>query len=135
VLVVSDDVDDAKLILAQLKPDHPDTRAATDMANAVQVFDEFRPDILVLGFDELAKAHAYSLRLYRLGRSVHKYRHRNILLCSKDEVRAAYQLYRDGPFDDYVLFWPQAQDGLRLPMRDSRCPPLEARTCEGPHQH
>jgi CheY-like chemotaxis protein len=116
VLVVSDDADDAKLVLAQLKSDFPDSRAATDMSNAVQAFDEFRPEVLVLAFEQLSKAQAYSLRLYRLGQSVHEYSHRSVLLCGKEEVRAAYQLCRDGSFDDYVLFWPQAQDGLRLPM-------------------
>jgi len=115
-MVVADDAEHAASIIDILKADHPDIRAAADVTTAVQAFDEFRPDVLVVGFDTLAKAQAYSLRLYRLSQSVHEYSHRNVLLCSQAEAPEAYQLCREGSFDDYVLFSPQAHDALRLSM-------------------
>ena len=42
--------------------------------------------------------------------------HRTIVLCSKDEVRAAFDLCKKEYFDDYVLYWPQTHDGPRLMM-------------------
>jgi len=38
------------------------------------------------------------------------------MLCTKEEVRHAYVLCRDGLFDDYVLFWPVSNDAPRLLM-------------------
>ena len=116
LLVASDNLDDARMIVQQLTTDYPDVRLSTDAATAIEEFDELRPEVLVLAFDALDKAQAYSLRLYRQSQSVHGYSHRNVLLCSKDELTAAYQLCKEGSFDDYVLFWPHAHDALRLSM-------------------
>ena len=38
-----------------------------------------------------------------------------ILLCSKEELPAAFGLCRNLCFDDYVLYWPFTHDALRLP--------------------
>ncbi len=116
VLVASDSTDDADQVVRQIGDEYRAIRRSTDPAHAVADFDDFRPDVLVLAFDSLAEAQRYSLGLYRLSSVIGTHRHATVLLCAKDEVRAAFDLCKSGNFDDYVLHWPQAQDGLRLSM-------------------
>ena len=117
VLIVSDNVDDASQILQQLKGGgHERVRTSTDAAHAVTDFEGFRPDVLVLAFDGIEKAELYSLGLYRQSAMVGSHRHRTVLLCRKEELRAAFDLCKKGFFDDYVLHWPMSHDGLRLAM-------------------
>jgi CheY-like chemotaxis protein len=114
ILVASDSVDDATQIVHQLKVDFAEIRASTDSEAAVADFESFKPDVLVLAFDRLQKAQEYAVGLYRFTKSHHV--HRTLLLCVREEVRSAFELCKKGTFDDYVLYWPHAQDGLRLTM-------------------
>jgi CheY-like chemotaxis protein len=82
----------------------------------VEDFESYRPDVLVLAFDRLEKAQRHYLGLYRLGHAAQRHPHRTVVLCGKDEVRAAYDLCRSEYFDDYVLFWPHTYDVCRLSM-------------------
>jgi CheY-like chemotaxis protein len=115
-LVASDSVDDAAQIVRQLKDEFAEVRASTDADKATADFESFEPDVLIIAFDTLAKAQAYAIGLYRFSQRVSAHGHRTVLLCNKDEVRSAFALCKKGSFDDYVLYWPQAQDGLRLLM-------------------
>jgi len=114
VMVVSDKVDDAAQVLKQLERDFTDLHASTDPARAIADFETIRPDVLVLGFDSIDKAQEYSVALYRASHQVQP--HRTLLLCNKNDVRAAFEHCKKGAFDDYLLFWPHAQDGQRLAM-------------------
>ncbi len=116
VLVVSDNTDDAAQIVKQLKVEHEQVRASTNADLALADFEEFMPDVLVLAFDSVEKAKGHSLGLYRQSKIVSHHLHRTVLLCAKDEVRTAFELCKKGVFDDYVLQWPLAQDGVRLTM-------------------
>jgi CheY-like chemotaxis protein len=114
VLVASNDQGDAQQILRQLETDFEHVQTSTDPDRAVQDFEHYRPDVLVLAFDSLEKAQLYYLGLYRLGCDLHP--HRTVILCHKDEVRAVFELCKKAYFDDYVLYWPHAHDGQRLAM-------------------
>lgn len=116
VLVASDNQGDAQQILHQLERDFEHVRASTDLDRAVPDFEDYRPDVLVLAFDTLEKAQQYYLGLYRLGKNLHAHRHRTVILCNKDEVRAVFELCKKEYFDDYVLYWPHTHDGPRLAM-------------------
>jgi CheY-like chemotaxis protein len=116
VLVASDNSDDANQIVRQLKGTFDNVRSTTVADSAVADFDECKPDVLVLAFDTLEKSQLYYLGLYRLGATAIRDAHRTVILCSKDEVRAAFELCRKDYFDDYVLYWPQTYDGSRLAM-------------------
>ena len=116
VLVASDNSDDAHQILRQLKGDFDHVRLSTDPGLAVQDFERFMPDVLVLAFDSLDKAQRYYLGLYRLGQALHQHAHRTVILCTKDEVHAVFDLCKKEYFDDYVLYWPHTHDGPRLAM-------------------
>ena len=116
ILVASDNLDDAAQILRQLQVEFAEARTSVDADMAVEDFEKFEPDVLVLAFDSIERAQGYALGLYRFSQRVSAHGHRTILLCNKDQVRAAFELCKKGSFDDYVLYWPQAQDGLRLTM-------------------
>ena len=114
-MVVGDDAEHAASLLGQLRTDHPECTAASNPAAAVQAFDDFRPDVVVVSFDTLSKAQAYALRLYRLSESVHAYPHRNVLVCTDGEAADAFELCREGSFDDYVTY-AKPHDGMRISM-------------------
>jgi CheY-like chemotaxis protein len=116
VMVATDNVDDASQILRQVKGEFEHARASTSADLAVDDFEAFKPDVLVLAFDTLEKAQGHYLGLLRHGQSVHLHPHRTVVLCSKDEVRAAFDLCKKEYFDDYVLYWPHTHDGPRLTM-------------------
>lgn len=116
LLVASDSVGDADLVKKLLSSDFENVSTSTVPEHAVEDFKAHKPDVLVLAFDAIGKAHRYYLGLYRLSGSESLHRHRTVLLCDKDELRNAYQLCVDGHIDDYVLFWPIPHDALRLPM-------------------
>jgi CheY-like chemotaxis protein len=116
ILVASDNVDDARLIVRQLQGEFDKVSASTDPEQAVSDFESHQPAVLVLAFDSLNKAQHYYLGLFRLGRAVQQRPHRTVILCHKDEVRAVCALCKKDLFDDYVLFWPHSYDGSRLSM-------------------
>ncbi|MBA3597738.1 MAG: response regulator [Methylibium sp.] len=115
-MVATDNADDADQILRQLEGEFEQVRASTHPDRVVSDFEDFKPDVLMLAFDSLEKSQRYYLGLYRLGHSVHEHPHRTVILCSKDEVRAAFELCKKDYFDDYVLYWPHTHDGPRLAM-------------------
>ena len=114
-MVVGDNDEQIASILRQLKEGHPECSTATDPTVAVQAFDGFRPDVVVVSFDALSKAQSYSLRLHRLSEVVHAYPHRNVLVCTEGEAAEAFQLCREGSFDDYVTY-AKPHDVLRISM-------------------
>ena len=116
MLVVSDNAGDLQQIVEQLAGDHRQVDGSFDPAAAAGDFGRLLPDVVVLAFDTIQKSDRYVLSLYRQSAAASSHRHRTVLLCAQPEVRAAYELCKKGCYDDYVLYWPMAQDGLRLSM-------------------
>lgn len=116
ILVASDNANDAALIEELLKDEYPGVASSTNPEAAPKEVDQQRPDVLILAFNVLEKAKHYYLALYRQCDHIQKQPHRTIVLCTKEEVKLAYALCRDGIFDDYVLFWPISHDVTRLHM-------------------
>lgn len=116
ILVATDSSADAKLVQDMLQREFAHVVASTDPARLKADFTRHRPSVLVLAFDTLEKSQLHYLDLYRLCESVHEYPHRAVLLCSKDELKQAYDLCIKDHFDDYVLFWPMNHDSSRLAM-------------------
>jgi CheY-like chemotaxis protein len=116
VLIATDSATDAEQVAGLLAAHFQNVRMSTLPQTASQDFEAHKPDVLVLAFNSIAKAQLYYLGLYRLLPSLHEHRHRSVLLCSKEEVPKAFELCKTQKFDDYVLHWPLAYDGLRLPM-------------------
>ncbi|MBA3032274.1 MAG: response regulator [Gammaproteobacteria bacterium] len=116
ILVATDNVTDAALIKRQLEEEFTKVVLSTDADAAAKDFERYRPDVLVLAFDNLEKAERYYLGLYRLCPTVQQHIHRTVILCNKEEVKRVYELCKKNYFDDYVLFWPMTYDMSRLAM-------------------
>ncbi|MEO7057292.1 MAG: response regulator [Caldimonas sp.] len=116
VLVVSDNADDAAQVLRALAVEFAVVEVSTQPDLAIADFERFRPDVVVLAFDAIERSQAYCHGLLRLSSFAHGHPHRTVILCGKDETRAAFELCKKQLFDDYVLYWPQSHDGLRLAM-------------------
>jgi CheY-like chemotaxis protein len=116
ILVATDQQDDADLIVEQLQGEFTNLRVSIDLLHAMRDFEEYRPEVVVLAFDELAKAQRYCRSLEEGGLSRHRVEHRMVMLCNRTECEAVVELCRQELFDDYVMYWPQAYDGFRLAM-------------------
>jgi DNA-binding response OmpR family regulator len=116
ILVATDDVADAELVKRALGDEFGPVFVSAVAERAVQDFEQHRPRVLVLAFGSLEKCQSFCVSLYKNGTKVHEVPHRTVVLCTKGEVRRAYELCRKGDFDDYVLFWPLTHDAPRLPM-------------------
>jgi CheY-like chemotaxis protein len=116
LLVASDDANDAALVVKLLGDEFGNVLTSTNPNKAAKDFDLQKPDVLVLAFNVLEKSERYNLGLYRQSEEIHRRFHRTIVLCSKEEVRRAYEFCRNGLFDDYVVFWPLTTDAPRLLM-------------------
>lgn len=114
ILVVTDNVSDAVLIKRLLGDAFDNVHTALAEVDPVASFDEAVPDVLVLAFECLEDTLAICQTLGQKRQAAHA--HRIIALCTKADLRQAFKASREGLFDDYVLFWPMAQDGLRLHM-------------------
>lgn len=116
ILVATDVQADAALVAGLLREEFDHIASSTDPQRAVEDFEKHRPAVLILAFDELAKAERYYLGLYRTSSAIHAVAHRTLILCATGELRQVYELCRKETFDDYVPFWPMAHDPLRLRM-------------------
>ncbi len=121
IVIASDNIADARMIMEILQRDHANVSTATDRASGIEDLDRASPAVLVLAFDSLDKAQTHYLGICRHSVTIHLRAHRTILMCSQAQVRQAYDLCRRRLFDDYVLFWPVTHDSYRLPMAVHSC--------------
>ncbi len=116
ILVAGDNADDVGQVQRLLAGEFVSVEAWTKAAGDVTDFERVKPQVLVLACKDLDKSQQYYLGLLRLSALAHGHPHRTVVLCGKDDVHAAFDLCKKEYFDDYVLYWPQAQDGHRLAM-------------------
>lgn len=116
IMVVTEVVADAALIMSLLRKEFENVVTSTDAQRAVEDFEAQRPTVLILAFNTLEKAERYYLGLYRLSPRAQVLPHRTLILCNKDELRRVYELCKKRYFDDYILFWPMRHDAQRLPL-------------------
>lgn len=116
ILVASDSTVDATLVKTLLEDEFGTIALSVDPDKAAADFRAHQPDVLLLAFKQLQRCEDFYLGLYRVVDGQPLPRHRAVILCTKEEVRHAYQLCRRGLFDDYVLFWPFTHDATRLQL-------------------
>ena len=116
ILIASDSIGEAEQLVRLLSEHFRELRTSIDVERAADDFDQFKPHVVVLAFDTIDKAKNYYLGLYRFSSTLPGHPHRTMVLCTKEELRAAFDLCIKRYFDDYILYWPLVQDGLRLPM-------------------
>jgi CheY-like chemotaxis protein len=119
ILIATDRVLDAETIARVLSDEFARVHVSTDPKRALQDLELFRPAVLVLAFNTLEKAERYFNTVRQPGPMVHAPPHRVLLLCSQEDLREAYELCKKDHFDDFVLFWPKAEEmrPLRMAVR------------------
>jgi len=116
ILITTDSATDGNDVQRSLEAHFDNLRVSANPELAVQDFEQFQPDVVVLAFDCIEKAQRHYQELHGTSPGLHLSPHRTILLCAKGELSAAFELCKMQHFDDYVLYWPHAYEGLRLPM-------------------
>src|SRR5258708_808550 len=119
ILVASDAQTNASVMSKLLSEEFDGVRSSWVPESAVSDFEACPPHVLVLAFEELEKAEAYYLGLYRHSRTIHEHPHRTIVLCQKDDVKRVFELCRTEHFDDYILFWPRCSVRFNTRMSSS----------------
>jgi CheY-like chemotaxis protein len=71
---------------------------------------------LVLAFPELPAARDFHQRYQLERQTATGHEALAVMLCSRANMGAAYELCRSNSISDYVLFWPVTHDPLRLPL-------------------
>lgn len=116
ILVLSDMPVEAQQIVSLLADDFAQVSCSTDESRFAADFDAHHPEVLLFAFRRLEHAERHALVLYRHSQRARSERHHSIVLCDKDNLRQAFELYRKECFDDYVLYWPLVYDSSRLHM-------------------
>lgn len=114
ILVVTEILGDAELVQRLLSFEFGNVRISTDPLRCAEEFDAASPEVLVLAFNSLEKSEHYHAELHARSAVARRGQHRTLVLCTREEVRHAYDLCKLGMFDDYVLFWPLTHDTPRL---------------------
>lgn len=116
VLVAGDNSEDAGDVLRQLSAEFEQVGVSAQPDLWAADFERLRPRVVVLAFKELDTAQAYCRAVLPEHAGPGGAACRTVVLCGRDDVRAAFELCKRESFDDYVLYWPQPYDGLRLAM-------------------
>lgn len=116
ILIASDQRPEAECLRELIDQEYANIVLSYDPDKATEDFEDTLPDLVLLAFGKIELAQRYYLGLYRFSVVAQGHPHRTIVLCSKDELRKAYELCCRQYFDDYVLFWPSPYDGYRLLM-------------------
>lgn len=114
ILIASNSAADAELVRNLLLKTCSRMTLSVQPEHHVSDFDTHLPDVLVLAFSDLEETRAYYQGLCRSSQVAASHRYRTVLLCRKEDLKAAYDLCRQEEFDDYVLFWPMSFDATRL---------------------
>jgi CheY-like chemotaxis protein len=113
VLIVSDTAEEVMNVRELLQRDCSDLFTADNDESGLRLFQERKPSVLVLAFQELERSERFYLTLYRRCSAMQEIAHQTLLLCKNNESEAAFSLCRNGTFDDYLVNRP-LHDPFRL---------------------
>ncbi len=113
VLVVSDAAEEVQNVRDLLQRDCASLLAADNDEEGIRLFQEKKPAVLVLAFQELERSERFYLMLYRKCAAMQEMTHQTLLLCKNNESEAAFSLCCNGTFDDYIVNRP-LHDPYRL---------------------
>ena len=127
ILIVSDSADELRSVLELMTADLGGHWSTDNEAAGLLLFQEHRPSVLILSFQEIEKAERFYLTLYRQCPQMQEIPHQTLLLCKNTEAESAYALCMGGTIDDYVVNRPLYDPfRLRLSVRQA----LDRRTDE-----
>lgn len=113
ILIVSDSADELRSVGELLSSDLGGYWSTDDDSEALRLFSENHPAVLILAFLEIEKAERFYLTLFRQCSEIQSIPHQTLVLCKNTEAELAYSLCVGGTVDDYVVNRP-LYDGFRL---------------------
>jgi CheY-like chemotaxis protein len=120
ILIASDRPLDAEGVARALTEEFPKVHVSTDPKRCAQDFELHKPAVLILAFNSLERAQRYHHALQQPSVMVSAPPYRTVVLCTAEDARTAYELCRKGSFDDFVQYWPKAEDAWALRMAARR---------------
>ncbi len=120
ILIVSDSADELRAVHELMTADLGGCWSTDNEAAGLLLFQEHRPSVLILSFQEIEKAERFYLTLYRQCPQMQEIPHQTLLLCKNTEAESAYALCMSGTVDDYVVNRPLYDPfRLRLSVRQA----------------
>lgn len=113
ILIVSDTEDELRSVHELMTADLGGYWSTDNEAAGLLLFQEHRPSVLILSFQEIGKAERFYLTLFRQCPKMQEIPHQTLLLCKITEAESAYALCTSGTMDDYVVNRP-LYDPFRL---------------------
>jgi CheY-like chemotaxis protein len=114
VLVLGDGAAEMAAVVADLKKHFKYVDCIAPDPEAAAGPEQQAADVLVLAFKELEQAQPYCKALGAAEHTISP--QRSVLLCRIEDSAPALELCKRQYFDDYIAYWPQPQDRMRLPM-------------------
>jgi CheY-like chemotaxis protein len=114
--VASDSPTEVTLVRSLLKHEFTDIIAVSSEEDWRMLLQRNDVAALVLAFNSLAAARDFHRRYVLAMHSAAANAAQAVMLCSLDNVPAAYDLCRGKSISDHVLFWPMTHDPRRLPL-------------------
>lgn len=106
ILIVSDSADELRSVQDLLTPDLGGYWCADHDTEALNLFTEKQPAVLILAFLEIEKAERFYLTLFRQCSQIQNIPHQTLVLCKNTEAEHAFSLCLSGTVDDYVVNRP-----------------------------
>ena len=86
-IIIAGDSDDELQAVRDLLPDDIyDCWSVDNVAEAIRLFVEKRPNVLILSFQEINKAEVFYLTLYRQCPQIQGIKHQTLILCKSSEA-------------------------------------------------
>lgn len=118
ILLAVEDEFDSKVIRGHLEADYDVECCPPHAPDALRLFCERRPAVLLLGFTNTADAQVFYLNLLRNAPDADGREHRVLLFCHHRDDSKAADLCLRGAFDDYVIVKPWLDvQRLRVAMK------------------
>lgn len=115
IIIAGDSEDELQTVRGLLPKDIGDCWSVNNISEAVRLFTEKRPNVLILSFLEINDAEAFYLTLYRQCPQIQEIKHQTLVLCKSAEAERAFNLCKGGSIDDYVVNRP-LYDPFRLKL-------------------
>lgn len=119
ILLVSDSRDELENIQSLLRFEFGILLQTNTEKQAISMFKQYHPSLLILAFEHVNDAERFYLSLYQHDENIATAPHKTLILCRGQESKLAYELCANGIMDDYVADRPMF-DPYRLRLSVSQ---------------
>lgn len=115
ILLIADDEEELGEHKMHLDIGYTRIYATTDQEAGAQLFEQKKPAVLMLSFEQLGEAEEFYLELFHHCENIYEIPHHTIILVTRHDLERAYDLCRREIFNDFVITRPlMSEQRLRL---------------------